>query len=491
MKYQIIILTKILLWRNCMNELKKILQETEDFFFVNDEEAKRLSLQLTEHMNNKLYYNPTPLKVNNCVKINEDYSTKNLRQSFFQNCTFDGVNYQDSGLAGSLFLDSEFHESNLVNTNFQSCDFRNCQFKNIAGGLKYTRFSKSIFTNSSFDNCIFNRTLMNDTVFTDCSFTDCSWIPVAIENAVFKNTILQSVKFKSMNFEFCTFENIRLDNVKLPFPTIPYIYNGLNYLVSTSDNVKITSAKKKEGLTIDEYIEQLDNLCAFYKYTLNYFPLTNILICKKMYKEAFASVINGINISIELRRFRMLRNYCKQLNYINDVTMHERQSLYSYILDKISRMNFQKFEYANLNTYLPEVRQILLDDLSKEKLELSLSTNIEGADIKKISILLEVIEQLLQGKCDYSIELRHHSPWDVFLTIFSDTTTISLIINAFTLVFTVIQTAIASHHAITNKNKLNDEDKNIEYCKKKLHDSHITVNVTINNQGNIQINSYK
>ena len=474
-----------------MNELEKILQDTEGFFFVNDEEAKKLSIKLTEHMNNKLYYNPTPLKVNNGVLINADYSTKNLRQSFFQECTFDGVNYQDSGLAGSLFLDSEFHESNLVNTNFQSCDFRNCQFKNIAEGLKYTRFSKSIFTNSSFDNCVFNGTLMNDTIFTDCSFTDCSWIPVAIENTIFKNTVLQNVKFKSMNFEFSTFDNIRLDNVKLPFPTIPYIYNGLNYLVSTSDNVKITSAKKKDGLTIDEYLEQLDNLCAFYKYTHNYFPLTNILICKRMYKEAFASVITGINFSIELRRFRMLRNYCKQLKYINDIAMHERQALYSYILDKISKMNFQKFEYENLNTYLPEVRQILLDDLSKEKLELSLSTNIEGEDTKKLSILLEVVERLLQGKCEYSIELRHNSPWDVFLTIFSDTSNISLIITAFTLLCTAKQTKIAIQQAKLNKNNLDAEGKNIEYCQKVLHDSNITVNVTINNQGNIQVNSQK
>lgn len=328
---------------------------------------------------------------------------------------------------------------------------------------------------------------MNDTIFTDCSITNCSWTPVSIENSVFKNTLLENVKFKSMNFEFSTFDNIRLDNVKLPFPTIPYIYNGLTYLVSTSDNIRITSAKKKEGLTVGEYLEQLDNLCAFYKYTHNYFPLTNILICQKKYKEAFASVINGIDVSIELRRFRMLRNYCKQLKYINGITMHERQSLYNYILNKIGRMNFQKFEYANLNNYLPEFRQILLDDLSEEKIELSLSTNVQSEDIEKLSILLEVIENLLHGKCEYSIELRHNSPWEVFLTIFSDPNNISLIISAFSLVFTAIQTAIAIRQAIPSKSKAQNNE--IEKCKNVLKSADITVNLTINNQGNIQINN--
>ena len=42
-----------------------------------------------------------------------------------------------------------------------------------------------------------------------------------------------------------------------------------------------------------------------------------------------------------------------------------------------------------------------------------------------------------------------------------------------------------------NKNNLDAEGKNIEYCQKVLHDSNITVNVTINNQGNIQVNSQK
>lgn len=468
-----------------MNELKQIKQETEDFFNVSDEDAKDISLKLTEHMRNKLYYNPNPLKVNSGVKINSDYSTKNLRQSFFQDCSFDGVNYTDAGLAGSLFLDSRFYESNLENTNLQSCDFRNCQFENINEGLKYTRFSKSIFTDSSFEQCIFHGVTMNDTIFTNCTISNCDWIPVSVENAIFKNTLLQNVKFKKMNFEFSTFDNITLDNVKLSFPTIPYIYNGLTYLASTSDNVRVTSAKKEEGLTIEEYLEQLDNLSIFYKYTHNYFPLTNILICQQKYKEALGSVINGIELSIELRRFRMLRNYCKQLKYIHGVTMHQRQDLYKFILDKIAHIKFQNFEYANLNNYLPEVRQILLDDLSSDRLEVSLSTNILSDNMDKLSLLLDVVEELLKGKCEYSIELRHNSPWEIFLTIFSNKDNIALIISSFSMVFGAIQTYLALQQTISRNKGKNDET--IEKCRDKIEAANITISLTINNQGNIQI----
>lgn len=473
-----------------MADLEKIIKDTERFFYVDDMEAIKLSQELSEHMKNKSYFNPTPLKVNDGVTIDDNYSTKNLRQSFFNGCVFDGANYSDAGLAGSLFVNCHFTECNYLNTNFQSCDFRDCKFENISDGLMYTRFSKSIFTNTIFRNCILNGILMNDVIFTNCKFINCRWTPVSVENSIFKNTLLKGVKFKNMNFEFSTFDNIKLNDIKLPFPTIPYIFNGLNYLSTTSDKIRVTSAKRKEGISIEEYLENIDKLCEFYKYTHNFFPLTNILICKKKYVEAFSSVLNGINLSIELRRFRMLKNYCKQLKYIESITMHERQSIYIFILNKISRMNFKEFEHNNLNNYLPEVRQLLLDDLKEQKIEVSLSTNIESIDTDKISILLNIIEDLLDEICNYSIELRHNSPWDVFIPIFTDPNNVSLIINTISLVFCAVQTKIAVSQSLKTKKDVPVDYKKIKKCNTKLKSCNIIVeNVTINYNGNIQINN--
>ena len=473
-----------------MENLEKILKETEGFFYVDDEKITKLAEELTEHMNNKLYFNPTPLKVNKGTIISGDYATKNLRQSFFYDCKFKDANYADASLAGSLFSNTYFDKGNYLNTNFQSCDFRKCNFENIITGLDYTRFSKSVFVGSDFRNCKFKGVLMNDVIFTDCNFIDCQWVPIAIENTVFKNTVLQKVKFKSMNFEFSTFDNIKLDRVTLPFPTIPYIFNGLNYLKNTSDIVRITSAKSQNGISIDEYFQILDNLEKFYKFTNNYFPLTNILISKDMHKEAFASVINGINLSIELRRFRMLRNYCKQLNYIENISTHDRQSLYRHILNKVYDMHFQAFEYENLNNYLPEIRQLLLDNMEGQRLEISLLTNISSEETDKLSFLINIIEHLLTTKCNYSIELRHNSPWEVFIRLFTDPDTISNIINLISLVFSAIQLKIMLDQHLESKQTKNLETKQIKEYQKALSEKNIVINnLIINNNGNIQINN--
>lgn len=473
-----------------MEKLEKILKETEDFFYVDDGKIAKLAENLTEHMNNKLYFNPTPLKVNKGTVINGDYSTKNLRQSFFYDCKFKDADYKDASLAGSLFNNTHFDEGDYLNTNLQSCDFRNCNFENIITGLNYTRFSKSIFIGTNFHNCKFKGVLMNDVIFTDCKFIDCQWIPIAVENTIFKNTLLRNVKLKSMNLEFSTFDNIKLDRVTLPFPTIPYIFNGLNYLKNTSDIVRITSAKAKNGISVDEYFENLDDLEKFYKFTNNYFPLTNILICKGMYKEAFASVINGINLSIELRRFRMLRNYCRQLNYIENISIHDRQSLYRHILNKVYDMHFQDFEYENLNNYLPEIRQLLLDDMKGQKLEIYLLTNISNEETDKLSFLIGIIEHLLTPNCNYSIELRHNSPWEIFIRLFTDPNNISNIISFISLVFSAIQTKIMIDQHLESKQTKNLESKQIEEYQKLLREKNIIINnLIINNNGNIQINN--
>jgi len=473
-----------------MEDLEKILRETEKFFYIDDDKAYKLAAELTEHMNNKLYFNPTPLNVNKGALISGNYFTKNLRQSFFYDCKFKDVNYADAGLAGSLFSNSLFEDGNYLNANFQSCDFRNCDFEGILSGFNYTRFNNSIFVGTDFIECNFKGVSMNDVIFTDCRFVDCKWIPIAVENTIFKNTLLENVKLKSMNLEFSTFDNIKLDKVILPFPTIPYIFNGLNYLKNTSDQIRVTSAKNKEGISIDEYLQNIDKLEGFYKFTNNFFPLTNILISKNLYKEAFASLINGINLSIELRRFRMLRNYCKQLNYIEDVSMNDRQSLYRYILNRISNMYFQDFEYDNLNNYLPEIRNILLDNVTGQKLEISLATNILGDETDKLSLLITTIDQILDKKCNYSIELRHNSPWELFIQLFSDPNNISNIISIISLVFSTVQTKIMIDEYLENKHSNNSDIKQVGHYQEVLRESNIVVNnIIINNNGNIQINN--
>ncbi len=453
-----------------------------------DDEISLLSQKLSLHMQNKLFFNPVPFKVHHNIKIYESYATKNLRQSFFEKCDFMNADFSKAGLAGSVFVNSTINPCNFKDTNLQSSDFRNCFFCDVT--FEYTRMNKSTFYNTRFVNCVFKSVSLNDAIFDGCEFLTCQWIPISIENTLFRDTVLSNITLQSMNFEFTTFENIRTKDIKLPFPTIPFIFNGLTYISETNDNIRITSALKKEGLTAKEYLQNIPDLEKFYFNTQNYFPLSNILICQKRYKEAFEAIILGIEFAINLRSFRMIKYYCKQIKYIPDIEYHQLQEIYNRILIQVSSLDLQQFEKDNLNLYLPEVRELLLKESDKQRLQIFAKTNIVNTQSEKISFLISSLDLFLCPICHYSIELRHNSPYEFFLDIFTNQENISLIISGLSLIVGVLQ-------VIQGKNKeqhhlSETQTHECEEIHKTLIQNQIKIdNLIINNNGNIIVNSNK
>ena len=117
-----------------------------------------------------------------------------------------------------------------------------------------------------------------------------------------------------------------------------------------------------------------------------------------------------------------------------------------------------------------------------------MSTNIDSSNIENLSVLVNVIELLLDGKCDYSIELRHNSPWDIFIPIFADPNSISFLISTISLVFSAIQTKIAVEQSLRDKNDQTIDYQTIKICKSKLKNNNIVIiNLTINNNGDIMV----
>ena len=115
---------------------------------ISDDELNELKDKLSSHMKNKLFFNSEPYKVHKQVNIYENYEGKNVRQSYYNNCIFDGANLSGTGLSGSMFRDCTFKPCVYTNTNFQSCDFRNCIFIGVV--LDYTRMNKSSFFSPNF-----------------------------------------------------------------------------------------------------------------------------------------------------------------------------------------------------------------------------------------------------------------------------------------------------------------------------------------------------
>lgn len=451
---------------------------------IDENELSIITDRLSANMNNKFFFNPNPYKVHSSVKIFEDYKGRNLRQSYFYDCLFENCNLTKSGLAGSIFAKCQINPCLFIDTNLQSCDFRECKFNNV--DFQFTRMNKSAFYKTTFSNCIFSSVSMNDALFDTCEFIDCKWT-VAIEGATFKNTLFDNVKFKDMNFEFSTFENIEARKIKFPFPTIPFIYNGLKYLYTTEDDIRVTSAQKKEGLTKDEYLSYIEDLEKFYQTTKNYFPLSNIYIAQNEYEKAFEAIICGIKIAIQTRAFRMIKYYCKQLKHIENLDIHKKQDLYYFILNELCFCELDDYEKRMLHIYLPEIKDLLYVSDFEKRFQIMLETNIMENEFNKIAILMSTIDDFIGDTCAYSIEFRHNSPFQAVLDIVSNPDNIELIISGLELITAITFGSIGVFQNRTSKTSKNDKAKCEQY-KKNLDDSGISINnVYIINNGNIYI----
>ena len=394
--------------------------------------------RLTSHMKNKHYYLHDRRITYRDTKIEVDYATKNLNQSFFKNCKFANCNFKCTSFVNSKFSNCEFINCNLTSTNFRNSTIKNCTFHKD-NNLLNTKFGDCRIVNSKFIGCNFDSIILDEAIFSNCHFDNNFWNAVSTYLCKFEDTIFDTVIFRNMNFEYSIFNRNHMNNMKLPFPTIPYIYGGLQYLATTNDDIRITSQHNiKIGISKNEYFSQLDDLEVFYSYGCNYFPLANIYLVKNQSNQCKAAIIYGIESALLNSDFRMIENFARFISYNAIFSMSERYDLFNHTISHISNPKCDN----EINKCIFNLRTYLFNTGNDSSLHLSIKTNIENQE--KLSILIGTVENTISAnnKCTYNIEIRHNSPYELFLNVFSDYETLCYVLGILFFCFKGINTIL-------------------------------------------------
>ena len=160
----------------------------------------------------------------------------------------------------------------------------------------------------------------------------------------------------------------------MPFATIPYIFNGLSYILTTDDNIKIESEDP-----------------------------------------------NNKNKFITREEFRLLR-YFSILMQLNQFEYCQKKEVYVLINSEIAKCSLSTEEYRNWSLYISEIRDNLLNQKDKPYLTLEISTNIPNNEYVKLAKVIEVFESVIKFVSidTHYIEIRHNSPFEFFVSIFSN-----------------------------------------------------------------------
>jgi len=406
-------------------------------FIETDLELKKALQHITEHVVNKNFYYRNAYSITKNLNIVENFENQNQRRSYYLASNFRNCNLNGTGFTDSIFKDSTFSDCEIEHSNFESSYFFNCYFQNNCPYVSAS-FSKSYIYNSTFKGISFNRCRLSDITLAQSIMEDCNFDNTSFDGTIFDNTVLDNVVFKNLNLEYTQFNNIHINNTALPFPTIPFIINGINYLVHTSDKVFIKSAKK-ERISKEEYLDLLPYLKIFYKKTEHYFPLANIYIAEKNINKALEAIQCGIYQSIILNNYRQLKNYCILVQSCTLFDMHQKKLLEKNISQEFNNRLIENFSfYSPLVNHFTELSKILLSN-NCPSLIVSFKTNIENDNYSVLSLFYKTIDRLIgiAGiKSNYSVNFTYNSLAEIIATINSlEPSVVVALITAFTSIF--------------------------------------------------------
>lgn len=397
---------------------------------VSDEFKLEASIQrLNQHMKNKKFFKPYAFHMFNESTIEEDFSGRNMRQSYYTKCEFINCNFFEAGFLGSSFRKCIFTDCNFNYADFQSCAFQNCKFvfsTEDAHNMEAARFGKSIF-----QECVISDVLLHYVDFSACVieggiFSNLKCKSIRIEDAIIKKAKFSTIRFSAQNFDFLLIEDIYTHDIVVPFPAIPSIYNGIQYLQTTSDDIQITSYGKNgfERISKDEYLALIPDFEIYYIATQNFFPLSNIYLAKGHTEKALEALISGIIQSVKLRNFRMVKHYCQAVRYSKLFSAHEKHMLFNKISMAIAQSNLTSIEQQDMQLYWGGIKEDLLNEHSNPHIDITLSTTIESNDYEKIAVFIQGIENIIAlyvGKNEtHHIEIRHDSPVSFFIQLVAE-----------------------------------------------------------------------
>lgn len=425
------------------------------------EEMVIAQAELRKYAKNKDFFRIDQYKINVGIQISKDYSNLNQRRSFYSECMFSKSNFTNTGFTGSIFSNCSFKDNVLKRTVFDSCNFRQCNFIRSTNGnnvLEGTNFSNAVFVKCTFEGVVLDAGQASNALFENVNFKNCVFLGMLWEGSTFEDVYFDNCQLKGLNFEQSIFENIHMNNIRLLFPTIPFIINGIKYLMGTDDNVYISSADSPNGrMDKSEYLKLLPTLEKFYYGTKNYFPLANIYIAQEKYQNAYNAIIHGLRLAIQLRFFKSLRSFCLLLKTIPVLEPKHYNYAYECIQNEIGNQFFSSTDFYILSQYLGEVRQLLMNGRSGTVVGITIKTGINSDDYDKLGILISVLNSIIDyssTKANNYIEIRHFSPYDIFCQITANSECIFSIIG-------IMYSALLGIDTLYKKHKENVE-KTIE-----------------------------
>ena len=433
-----------------------------------EEQIKRASENLANNLPDQDVQNGSLFHVSNGADISGDFTHKSLKRVNSIDCCFNKAIFKAVAGTGSRFMRTHFMNCNFNGSNFQYCYFSDTYFDNNTFA-KGANFSHSIFV-----RCHFNHIKVRECTFFDCQFQDCffsssSIRSITLENSAFIHCSITKINLGHLNLEYTRFTDMSMNQVVLPPYQIAYIIGAPIYLFTTCDKIYLYTDNGK--IPAKRYRDLVSDLLIYYYSQNEFFPLANILISLNKHKEAYDYIQQGIREAFDYSDFRIIKHFCRMAISNTSFSHKQLKDIYELITD----LSYKSVLDSNgLHSYfmnIGEIRELLLNNSeNKERVEFVIKTTIDKDDFDGVNNLYNKINQLLNQYCSEehidSVELRHNSPYELFITCIDTLPSIIALIPAIYALLAISGKALDVYQKFGEAYKIHQENSMFKYDKR-------------------------
>ncbi|MCH5281007.1 MAG: pentapeptide repeat-containing protein [Lachnospiraceae bacterium] len=345
-----------------------------------------------------------------------------IRKPIYRNCTF--IESQFNSSDGAL---SKFYNCQFVNCFFNNCDFRYCDIfssnfcssnknhKILSCNFSFGNFINSAFTDIEFNGCSFRQMQIENTTFKNCIMQHSS-----IEQSNIKNCVFEKMDLRKVGVRYCTFDKVIFNNVTFHILDLARNYGLIQILQQNAINVKVAYGNEEE-MSLNAALPKLKELIPYYFETQQFYEILNVYIAFNEQEKileilpfAFESVITACD-------FAALQDLCSLIVKFNICSDKQLRDFYVMIKQLIVPDNFPHYLRKSYNLYIENIKHILVDNpYDNPQAQILLKTDIESLsdlDMYKLLKTIEVTIHEIAPNVDTSIQLTHHSPYDVIIAL--------------------------------------------------------------------------
>ncbi len=429
------------------------------------EKVENANIKLTAFLSDNDVINDSSFLGGGNTKISADFTRKSLKRINVADIYFIKSKFKGSAGTGSKFTNTLFRSCNFNGANFQYCQFNNVTFDNKTI-IKGANFSHSVFIGCHFDSITIIESTLYDCYFENCEFLNSTIRTNTLENTTMQNCSIKNIDLAHINLEYMKFENTTLENVILPPYQIPYIIGAPNYLKTTQDQIKVYT--DNGDISIEEYRNMYEDLAAYFYDRKKYFPLANLLIASGKGQEAYECICLGIEEACDYFDFRMIKHYCRLACSNTEFTNLQLKNLFNHVVN-LSYNN--SWDINTLHFYMiniGEIKELLLNNSeNKERVEFIVKTNIDKNDLVSVNELYNKINKIIRENCSTnhvdSIELRHNSPYELYITCIDNLPNILLFVSAMYSLFAVGSKGLDFLKKIEDTIRVHQQNKLFKY----------------------------